>query len=287
MKDNTKGMLLMLICPIVWSFSGLLAKGIPWPGLCLAGWRGVLSALTMFVYMRVMKLRIVVNRYSLGSAASVGLTILFYFFALKRTTAASAVALQYVEPAFFLLFSILLLGKRYKMGDFVVVLTAFAGTACVFASSESPGSLLGNVVALLSGATYAMQIICMTDQELDVRLTGLMLGNLLAGVGVFTADIRTLPMGGGILWIVLLCGLFQVSVPHIIMGYAMKLTTPLACALISTVEIVLNPIWVFLFIGEKPPLLALLGAAIIGCAVAVWCVRSAKQERAAACEAKI
>ena len=94
MKDNTKGMLLMLICPIVWSFSGLLAKGIPWPGLCLAGWRGVLSALTMFVYMRMTKIRIVVNRYSRGSALSVALTILFYFFALKRTTAASAVALQ-------------------------------------------------------------------------------------------------------------------------------------------------------------------------------------------------
>ncbi|MDO5111316.1 MAG: DMT family transporter [Clostridia bacterium] len=285
MKDNTKGMLMMLACPVIWSFSGLLAKGIPWPGLCLAGWRGALSALTIFVYMRMAKIRFVVNRYSIGSAISVGLTILLYFFALKRTTAASAVALQYVEPAFFLLFSMALLHKKYKPGDFLVVIAAFAGTACVFAASGDTGSLIGNAVALLSGATYAMQIIFMTDQELDVRLTGLMLGNLFAGVGIFTADITTLPMGGGIFWIVLLCGLFQVSVPHILMGYAMRLTTPLACALIATVEIVLGPIWVFLFLGERPPLLAILGAAIIGGAVAIWCVRSAKQE-AAACEAE-
>lgn len=280
MKDNTKGMLIMLLCPTIWSLSGLIAKIVPWPGMYIAGWRGLLSGFTIYVYMRLAHIKPVLSRRTWGIALSVTGTLLLYFAALKRIPAANAVALQYTEPVFLLFLSAAFLKKRYKKADYLVVAIALVGVAMLFLSGGS-AQLGGSVLALLSGLCYAITYFCMTDCPDAERLSGLLFGNTFAFVGVFTADPRTLPIDGMILTTMLLGGLFQIAVPHILMTKAMKLTTPLACSLIATLEMVLNPIWVYIFTRETPGPLAIVGCAVIFISVLVWCVHTAKGEAAA------
>ena len=277
MKDNTKGMLLMLICPTIWSLSGLIAKVVPWPGICIAGFRGVLSGLTIYVYMRIMQIKPVFTWRTFFTGLTVTGTLLSYFASLKLIPAANAVALQYTEPVFLLVLNAVFLKQKYRRADYAVVGMALLGVALLFMDGGL-SDLGGSLLALLSGLFYGMTYFLLTDRPTEERLTGLLIGNTLAFVGIFTTDLSTLSISLPIVLIVLVSGLFQIAVPHIILTKAMKLTTPLACSLIATLEMVLNPIWVYIFIGEKPSARALLGCVVIMAAVLIWCVYTARKE---------
>lgn len=285
MKDNTKGMLLMLICPTIWSLSGLIAKALPWPGLCIAGFRGILSALTIYVYMRICKFERVYTWRTLATGLTITGTLLSYFAALKLIPAANAVALQYTEPVFLLILSAVFLKQRYKKADLIVVAITLLGVALLFADG-GVSDLRGSLLALLSGLFYGMTYFMLNGRATNERLSSMMIGNVLAVFGVLTAKLSSLEVSAPIILTILFSGLFQIAVPQIFMTKAMKLTTTLACSLIATLEMVLNPVWVYLFLGEKPSVRAAMGCLVIMAAVLIWCVYTAKagQEEPASTE---
>jgi drug/metabolite transporter (DMT)-like permease len=67
----------------------------------------------------------------------------------------------------------------------------------------------------------------------------------------------------------LVLGVFQLGVPYLLYSYSIKRVTALEAVLIPVIEPVLNPVWVLLFLGERPGSLALLGGAIVLGAVVV------------------
>lgn len=60
------------------------------------------------------------------------------------------------------------------------------------------------------------------------------------------------------------------------MGLSLGACPPLACCLISVIEPLLNPVWVFIFDGERPGILALIGAVIIIVTITYWCIYKEK-----------
>jgi len=78
-------------------------------------------------------------------------------------------------------------------------------------------------------------------------------------------------------WLIILyLGVFQIGLSFVFFSAAIKHIPALEATLISTLEPVLNPIWVFLFIGEQPGLFALIGGLIVLCGVALNAVSSAR-----------
>ena len=62
---------------------------------------------------------------------------------------------------------------------------------------------------------------------------------------------------------------------------AIKVIPSLETTLIGTLEPILNPLWVFLFIGETPGPLALLGALVVLVGVTISSIASARPEKEA------
>ena len=77
-------------------------------------------------------------------------------------------------------------------------------------------------------------------------------------------------------------GIFQIGLPSILIALAIKELTAVGAVLIQTLEPVLNPVWVLLFIGEMPTPLALLGGAIVIGAVTFRSVLTNRLRRVAA-----
>jgi drug/metabolite transporter (DMT)-like permease len=107
------------------------------------------------------------------------------------------------------------------------------------------------------------------------------LGNLLSGViGL------PLILGGGQtinateIGIILFLGVFQLGLPFIIITLAVKQLSALETILIETLEPLLNPVWVFLVIGEVPAPTAVLGAAVIIVSVTVNTVLTTRKSPA-------
>ena len=52
----------MVICSVLWSIAGLLIKFIDWNPFVIAGFRGLLAAFTVGVYMLLTKQRLVMTK---------------------------------------------------------------------------------------------------------------------------------------------------------------------------------------------------------------------------------
>ena len=70
---------------------------------------------------------------------------------------------------------------------------------------------------------------------------------------------------------IIILGVLQLGIPYILYAKASEYCPPLACCLLGAVEPLLNPVWVFIFDGEKPGLYALIGAVIVVASVTIWC----------------
>jgi drug/metabolite transporter (DMT)-like permease len=139
----------------------------------------------------------------------------------------------------------------------------------LFFGDELTGdALLGNLLAALSGVTMAWMTLFMRKQKDGSPYETVLLGNALAAViGLpFLLTASPTPLDWGIL---LFLGIFQLGVASILHAYAIKRLAALEVVLVSTLEPIMNPLWVFLFHGEMPGPMALVGGAIVVVAVLV------------------
>ena len=68
----------------------------------------------------------------------------------------------------------------------------------------------------------------------------------------------------------------QLGIPYVLYGLAVANCPPLACCLISAIEPLLNPLWVFLFDGEAPGIASLVGGVIVILTIPIWSIRSSR-----------
>jgi len=270
-----QGMLIMMLTAILFSTSGLFIKLIPWSAMCIAGSRSLVAVVPFIIYMRLRNLKLVWNRKTLGNGLLLMLLTFLFVNATKLTTAANAIILQFTAPIFLVLISMLFLGKRYRGRDFVAVILTFAGIALCFADQLSPGSMLGNILGLLSGVAYAGIFAILGVADTETRVSGMIIGLFLtAVVGIPFFTITPVVWESSTVLTIALLGLFQLGIPYIMLTIATGRCSALACCLISAVEPLLNPIWVALVIGETPGLLALFGGITVIATVTVWSIIS-------------
>lgn len=266
-------MLLMLTCAALWSIAGIFIKLIPWNPLVIAGFRSLIAAVVVVIYMRRINQKIIINRASVASGVMLMLTFLAFVTANKLTTSANAIVLQFTCPVFILIISALFFKQRFHISDFVTVGLTLFGISLFFFGQFSPGSLLGNCIAVLSGLFLAGMYIVTSRADEASRMSGILLGHIFTAViGVtMTFFFRTSVTKTAILSIIAL-GIFQLGIPYILYGIAVKNCPPLACSLLGAVEPLLNPVWVFIFASEVPTVFALFGGMIVIAAVTASCI---------------
>ena len=258
---HTKSIGLLLICAVLWSSAGVLIKYIAWPPLAVAGGRGLIAGLFLLAVHR--PLRFTWSPLQLGAAlAYLGCTVPFAV-ATKLTSAANAILLQYTAPVWVALLGAWLLGERTTKADWLALMLVFAGMGLFFAHGLELQGALGNSLAIFSGVSFALMAVLMRKQKDGSPIESIIIGNLLgAAIGLPFALGQPLPPSDGLLALLAL-GLLQLGLPYLLYARAIKHVTAFEAVLIPVIEPVLNPVWVLLFIGEKPGGLALAGGALI------------------------
>ncbi len=273
MQNKAKGPILIAATAILWSFGGILIKLIPWDAMTIVGLRAIFAAAVMAIYMK--RVRITFSpSVILGALCIAGTTILFVF-ANKLTTAANAIVLQYTAPIFVVVLSLIFLKKKPKALDIGAVLAAVAGMALFFFGQLKADALLGNILALLSGITFA-GVFLINQMPKAKPEESLLLGHLI-NVAVGIPFIITHVTFEPVAWLsVTLMGIFQLGIAYVLFSIGIKYTTPISASLLATLEPLLNPVWVFLMTGEQPGMWALIGAAVVIVSIVVYSVLSAR-----------
>ena len=152
--------------------------------------------------------------------------------------------------------------------------------ASFFADGLNAGNTAGNLIALASGLTFGLYYISLGECSAQERMNAVLIGNVLTFlVGlpfVFMTDLENITLQSS-LYIVIL-GVFQLGIPYVLLAHGSGWCPPLVCSLLGAVEPLLNPVWVAIFDGETPGLLALFGAVIVIVTITVWCIHNGKEE---------
>ena len=124
----------------------------------------------------------------------------------------------------------------------------------------------------IDGCTLAGVYLLVGESDEPHRLSGILSGLVLtAAIGipftfVYRPEVTPLTVS-----LVAVMGIFQLGLPYALYSIAINYCPPLGCVLIGSAEIVLNPVWVWLVVGEKPDRYALLGSALILVTITLWC----------------
>jgi drug/metabolite transporter (DMT)-like permease len=269
--ENKKALLLGLCGALSWSFIGLFSKmGTIDPWL-MVGMRALVTASVLALLRRSYKVPFTKGNF-MGAVGVAGAGIL-YMIGVRYTSAANAVALQYAMTAIVLAVTVVK-EKRWPTGkEAITVLCVFMGVVLCAVQGMGAGRFIGDLLSFLSAFAFAVVFLAGKRQDAD-PLAYTYLGNLLVIPTMLFASDFTLPLSQ--VGVCLLLGLANVG-GYTLIGLSLKKLSPVTSAVIANVDPVLNPVWVFLFLGEWPGWLSLAGAALVLTTIIVYQLTQTKE----------
>lgn len=276
--------LFVLAAALLWSTGGLFIKATPLGALELSFGRSLLAALTVALLTR--REGFGINASTLAAAALYAALLLLFVVANKLTTAANAIFLQYTAPVYVLLLEPLVFKERFRLPDLLVVAACVAGMSLFFVGQLRPQDVEGNLTALASGVCFALFLLLLRHQRAGRvnRASSVIYGNVIICLLTAPAFARVVPaLTVRDVLIVSYLGVVQIGLAYTLftLGIARGVRS-LDAGVVGYIEPMLNPVWVFLFLGERPSKWALAGGCIIIAAVLAHTVvlaRRAKAER--------
>lgn len=259
-------LLLVLGAAVLWSTGGLFIKATSLSAFELSFGRSLLAAITIAIVTRHEGFGL--NRVSALAAVLYAALLILFVLATKLTTAANAIFLQYTAPVYVLILEPIFYKEKFRKRDLLTVTVCLAGMSLFFVGKLRPQDVTGNLVALASGVCFALYFLLLRHSKArDVnRASSAIYGNLLAVLVCAPAFWGAMRRGiSATDWAcIAYLGIIQIGVAYILFTSAMaRGLRSLDASIVGYIEPVLNPIWVFLFLGERPSGWAIIGGAII------------------------
>jgi drug/metabolite transporter, DME family len=270
--------LLLLLAAALWSSGGAAIKACGLDAWQLAGGRSLVAAAVLLALVPATRRR--PTRLSWAVAVAYAFTVVLFVSATKLTTAANAIFIQDTAPLWVLLLSPWLLKEHPTRGELLSVPVFGIGLALFFLDRLSPGQVTGNLVALASGVAFGLSILGLRRLG-DGGPAALVLGNLLAAavtMPLWPFGPTPTPMDLGL---VAFLGVFQLGLSYLVFSWGVQGTPAVEASLLVLLEPVLNPVWTYLFAGERPGPWAIVGGAVILAATAWRTVQPALEARRA------
>ncbi|HUX61618.1 MAG TPA: EamA family transporter [Ignavibacteriaceae bacterium] len=267
LQEHQKGILAVFVAALMWSTGGIFIKLVTFDAMQISFFRGVFAAIVFIIIFK--KNVIYANGFTFINAAFYSAILILFVIATKLTTAANAIFLQYTAPIYVLIFEPLINKTKYEKINVITILVCFIGMTLFFMTRLSVGYRDGNIIALLSGVAYAAFLLGMRKNKKEYQFSSIFYGNILVALiclpSIFSIQNFTL---NNFLMVSYL-GIFQIGIAYAIFSYGLKKVYAIEASLISMIEPVLNPLWVFLGYGEVPSFMAIIGGIIIISAISV------------------
>jgi drug/metabolite transporter (DMT)-like permease len=275
-----QGRLALLAAGALWSLGGVAIKQLPPVPLAIAFYRSLFAALALLLLV-ALRAR---ARAALAAGGGVrpnpvdllvsavlfaGLLVTFVT-ATQWTTAANAIILQYTAPIYVIGLSAVLLREPPHRADLAALALCMAGVGVLFfggygaAAGPPPGrEAVGLVLAVLSGACFGL----FTLWQRRLRSVDPLLLAGLNNAGAALVLALAIPWMGAVdaraLVVLSVMGVVQIALPYVLFAWALQRVPGPEASLLTLIEPVLNPVWVALFVGERPGPATLLGGGLI------------------------
>jgi drug/metabolite transporter (DMT)-like permease len=265
-----RGRTYVALAAVAWSTAGVLQRELTVDVATQVAGRALFAALGVFVYVavtergRVLQAFRAIGRGGIAIVVLLGLSSAAFFIALNHAPVANVLFWQALAPIIAAALGTLL-GERVSRRTWLAMAVALAGVA-VMVGGPGGASLLGQALSALTAVSFAATLV-ITRHRREVSMAP---ATCLSQVLVFAlaapfAD----PSQASAQDVALLAtlGIWQIGLGFVFLTIGGRLIPAGEVALITLLEVVLGPLWVWLFLGERPATATLLGGAVVLAAV--------------------
>ena len=261
LPEHKKGFLAVLAAAMLWSTGGLFIKLVTLDAMQISFFRCIWAAVVFALILR--KQVFYANLFTFINAVFYAAVLISFVLANKLTTAANAIFLQYTAPIYVLIFEPIINKTNYEKINIITIIICFLGMLLFFMGEISPGHMVGNIIALISGIAFAAFMLGMRKNKKEYQFSSIFYGNIIVFLFCIPYMFGMKNFSFNNFLMVSFLGIFQIGIAYIIFSYGLKRVLAIEASLLSMIEPVLNPVWVFLGYGEIPSLMAIIGGLII------------------------
>jgi drug/metabolite transporter (DMT)-like permease len=265
-RSRAVGITLLLIASVMWSLSGVAVKVVNVDSIAFAFWRSAGAALAMLPLAPFASGMLPRWNMMLLSIALYTAVVTLLITAMTGSSAGTGILLQYTGPIFCALFAWMFFRRRITPRTMLALVVGVAGVlVIVFAGSYDARVI---AVGVLSGVAFGGLILVLQRIEST--------GNVNTFAVIFLNNLGCtlllLPVcwGRGVvqmeawkLLLILATGVVQLAFPYVLFQLALRRVGPVEASLLILLEPVLNPVWVWLAVGERPDAATFVGGAAI------------------------
>jgi DME family drug/metabolite transporter len=270
MHPRRKGILLIVAAALLWSTGGIGIKAVADSALKVTFYRSLFAAIALMLFLG----RGVWGRRQWKSTAAFAIAIVSYgacltsfVIATKWTTAANAIFLQYAGVVWVLLLSPIVVREPMRVRDAIAIVVAMSGMALFFVGRFEARGMAGNAMALVSSVFFAALILVLRREQ-HAAQAAVTWGNVVCALAVLPFISHDLALTPRSFAVLAFLGVFQIAIAYFLFVRGLAFVTATQASLTGMLEPVSNPIWVFLFLGEKPSGYAIAGALVVLSAIA-------------------
>lgn len=265
------GVLLVIGATLCWSIGGTIDRFISiedtW---VVVFWRSLFAGIFILGFMLARdgifgtgKLLAAARGPSIIVGVCYAISTICFILALSFTSVAKVLLIQSAVPIIAAAISWVLLREKVPFYTVVAIAGVVAGISVIFLGSAAQGgSLTGDMLALAIAFSFALSVV-ITRKYPGIRMTpAVLLGVTIAGVIAFFLS-GPLAVGMRDLGFLALFGMVNLGLGLALFVTGARLIPSVLSALLSVIEPILGPIWVWLVHDEVPTELVLIGGTIV------------------------
>jgi drug/metabolite transporter (DMT)-like permease len=272
-RRQRRGQIYVALAAVAWSTAGVLQRQLTLDTATQVFGRAAFAFVALLAYVAVVERgRVVVAFRSVGLpgiavALCVAVASASFIAALNHTSVARVLFILALAPVIAALLARVTLGEPITRRTVVTMAIALAGVG-VMLGAPGEGSLVGDALAFVVALAFAL-VIVITRWRHDVSMAPATCLSQAILLVAFLPFARPGEIGGGDVWWLAALGIGQIGLGFALLTVGARLIPAAQVGLITLLEIVLGPLWVWLALDERPSTLTLVGGAIVIVAIVI------------------
>ena len=272
-QRQRRGQIYVALAAVAWSTAGVLQRQLTLDTSTQVFGRAVFAGAALLAYVAIVERGRVVEAFRSVGAAGVAVALCVatasgsFIAALNHTSVARVLFILAVAPVLAALLARVTLGEPITRRTVVAMALALAGVA-VMLGGPGEGSPAGDGLAFLAALAFALMIV-ITRWRRDVSMAPATCLSQAILVVAFVPFATPGEIGGDdVFWLAAL-GIGQIGLGFALLTVGARLIPAAQVGLITLLEVVLGPLWVWLAMDERPSTLTLVGGAIVIVAIVI------------------
>jgi drug/metabolite transporter (DMT)-like permease len=272
-RRHRRGQAYVALAALAWSTAGVLQRQLSVDTATQVAGRAFFAAIALLAYVAIAeRARVVgafrsVGRAGLGFAVCLAVASGAFIIALNHTTVARVLLFQALAPVLAALLARVLLGEPLTARTGIALALALVGVG-IMIGGPGGADLVGDGLSLLMSLAFAGAIVIARHRR-DVSMAP---ATCLAQLLLLAASLpfaQPGAIGDRDLLTLALLGAVQIGLGLVLLTIGARLIPAAQVALITLLEVVLGPLWVWIALSEQPDNATLAGGAIVIAAVII------------------